>query len=240
LLTYIKLFLLILYSIILSVTALISSLVDRSFKSYFVISKIFSWGILTISGIELKITGLDNFDRNGVYVFVSNHSSQFDIPAMQLSAPLKLSIVYKKELGKIPLFGWQLRTGPYIMIDRKNVEEALKSIEKAKKTMQEKRFSVILFAEGTRSKTGEIQPFKRGAFNLASKVNFPVIPVTIYGTQKILPKGKLKIKPGTIYLHFDKPVSTENIKSRSDELALMENVRDIIVQNYERMEREDG
>lgn len=238
--TYIKVTLVVIFTVFLSIIALLSSIIDRTFKSYFVISKIFSWGVLTFSGIKLKVTGLENFDKNGTYVFVSNHSSQYDIPAMQFSVPLKLSMVFKKELGKIPLFGWQLRTGPYIMIDRQNVEKAIKSIEKAKQLMQTKGFSVILFAEGTRSKTGEIQPFKRGAFNLASKVGFPVVPVTIYGTQKILPKGSFKIKPGTIYLHYDKPISTENVNSRKDELELMKKVRDIIIQNSERMEKENG
>ena len=239
-LTYIRIFFIIIFTFILSIFALIFSLIDRTFKSYFFISKIFSGGVLWLSGIKLEISGLENIEKDKTYVFVSNHSSQYDIPAIQLSAPIKISIVFKKELAKIPLFGWQLSAGPYIVIDRQNVDKALQSIEKAKRTMNEKKFSVILFAEGTRSKTGEIQPFKRGAFNLAAKVGFPIIPVTISGTQKILPKGTLKIKPGTIHVHFDKPVPTENVNSRNDELELMEKVRDIVVYNFYKMEAESG
>jgi 1-acyl-sn-glycerol-3-phosphate acyltransferase len=187
-----------------------------------------------ISGIKLSVTGLENFNHNKIYVFVSNHSSQYDIPSLQYAIPLPISIVFKKELSKIPVFGWQLRTGPYIMIDRSNAESALKSIEKAKKRMIEKKLSPLLYPEGTRSKTGEVQPFKRGAFYLASKVGFPVIPVTVSGASEILPKGKFKIKRGTIYVHFDKPISTENILSRKDELDLMEKVRDIIISNLKK------
>ncbi len=230
----------VIFTIILSISTLIFSIIDRSFKSYFILSKIFSSGVLWLSGIKLKVTGIDNIDKNSTYIFVSNHSSQYDIPAIQLAAPIKLSIVYKKELEKIPLFGWQLSTGPYIVIDRQNVEKALQSIEKAKKTMIKKKFSVILFAEGTRNKTGEIQPFKRGAFNLAAKVGFPVIPVSIWGTQKILPKGELRIKPGTIHVHFDKPIETVNVKTRKDELELMEKVRDIVIDNFNKMEAQSG
>jgi 1-acyl-sn-glycerol-3-phosphate acyltransferase len=160
------------------------------------LSKIWSKGILLIAGIRLSVTGLENFDHNNIYVFVSNHSSQFDIPSLQYAIPVPISIVFKKELSKIPLFGWQLKMGPYIMIDRVNVEDALKSIEEAKKRMTEKKLSPLLFAEGTRSKTGEVQPFKRGAFYLASK-SVSYNSVSVSGASKFCPKGNLKLR-GTI------------------------------------------
>ncbi len=207
------------------------SIIDRSFFLYYKLSKVWSKGIFLISGIKLSITGLGNFDHKRIYVFVSNHSSQYDIPSLQYAIPVPISIVFKKELSKIPLFGWQLKMGPYIMIDRTNVEDALKSIEEAKRRMIEKKLSPLVFAEGTRSKTGEVQPFKRGAFYLASRVGFPIVPVSVSGASKILPKGKFKIKRGTIFVHFDTPVSAENITNRKDEIELMEEVRNIIIKN---------
>ena len=189
---------------------------------------------MLFGGVKLKISGLENLDKKAAYIFVSNHSSQFDIPTLQFAIPLKTSIVYKKELNKIPLFGWQMMAGPYIAVDRKNLESAAKSIKISKKYMSEKKWSILLFAEGTRSKDGEVQPFKRGAFYLASRVGFPIVPVSISGAQKILPKGKLKIKGGTIHVHFDKPIITGNISSRKDELDLMEKVREIVIQNIEK------
>jgi len=231
--TYIKLTLIFLYTAILSVIAFFFGIVDRSFKLYFWLSKVFSKGILLISGIKLEVKGLENFNPGGVYVYVSNHSSMYDIPALQYAVPNHASIVFKQELGKIPIFGWQLKTGPYIIIDRASPERAMKSIERAKETMKIKGFSIILFSEGTRSKTDEVQPFKRGAFYLASRVSFPIIPVSISGTGKILPKGKLKIVPGKITVHFDKPIETGEIKSKKDELELMERVREIVIKNKE-------
>lgn len=230
--TWIKIFLIILFSIVCSVLALISAAVDRTFTTYFLISKLFSKGVLVISGVRLNITGLENINTSTPYVFVSNHSSQFDIPAVQLAAPVRISIIYKKEINRIPLFGWQMMLGPYIVIDRQNAEKAIASIQKAKHLMDTKKISVHIFAEGTRSKTGEIQPFKRGAFYLASKVGYPVIPVTINGASSILPKGKLNIKSGTMYIHFDKPISTANLKTRQDEMYLMETVRNKVMENY--------
>jgi 1-acyl-sn-glycerol-3-phosphate acyltransferase len=230
--TYIKLFLIILFSAVCSVLTLIAAAVDRTFYTYFLITKLFSKGVLIISGVKLVITGLENIDPSGTYVFVSNHSSQFDIPAVQLAAPVRISITYKKEINKIPLFGWQMMLGPYIVIDRKNADKAMASMQKAKALMDTKQISVHIFAEGTRSKTGEIQPFKRGAFYLAAKVGYPVIPVTINGASSILPKGKLNIKSGTMYIHFDKPIPANRLNTRQDEIDLMETVRNKIIENY--------
>ena len=100
------------------------------------------------------------------------------------------------------------------------------------KLMKEKNVSILVFAEGTRSKTGEIQEFKRGAFRMASAVGYPIIPVTISGSNKIMPKGTFKLKSGIIKVHYDKPISTENIKTRQDEINLMIQVREVVLKNY--------
>lgn len=229
--TLIKLFLIVIHTIICSVFALIFIFIDRSFTLYHWLSKYFSGGILLISGIKVKISGLENIDPKKVYVFASNHSSQLDITALQWGVPNRLAMIFKKELAKIPLFGWQLRLGPYIMVDRKSLESAAKSIEEAKELMKNKKISVLIFPEGTRSKTGEVQQFKRGAFHIAAKVGYPIVPVTINGTEKILPKGTFKLKRGTIFLRFEKPIPTDHIKTRQDEVELMNKVREIIISN---------
>lgn len=232
--SYVKVFFLIIYSILCSIFALLFSLIDRTHFLYFKLAKVFSKGILTIAGAKLRVKGLENFDHNATYVFVSNHASQLDIPTLQYAIPNRISIVFKKELSKIPLFGWQLVLGPYIMIDRANPDAAMKSIEKAKIKMTKKNLSPVVFPEGTRSEDGKVQKFKRGAFYLAVKSEYPIIPVSISGSFNILPKGKFKIQKGEITVFFDKPISTENVKNRKEELELMEKVRDIIIQNLER------
>jgi 1-acyl-sn-glycerol-3-phosphate acyltransferase len=231
LITYIKIFLIVIHTLVCSIFGLIFIFIDRSFTLYHFIAKIFPLGILIISGVRVKITGLENIDRKAVYVFASNHSSQLDITALQWGVPNRLSMIFKKELARIPFFGWQLYLGPYVVVDRKDPQAAIKSMKKAKKVMDEKKISVLVFPEGTRSKTGEVQPFKRGAFYLAAHSGYPIVPITVNGTGKIMPKGTFKLKRGTIYLHFDKPISTEQIKTKQDELALMEKVREIIISN---------
>lgn len=229
--TYLKIFLISVHTFICSIFALIFIFIDRTFTLYHYLAKAFPLGILIISGIRVKVTGLENIDRKAVYVFASNHSSQLDITALQWGVPNRLSMIFKKELAHIPFFGWQLYLGPYVVVDRKDPQAAMKSLKRAKWIMDSKKISVLVFPEGTRSKTGEVQSFKRGAFYLAAHSGYPIVPITINGTSKIMPKGTFKLKSGIIYLHFDKPIPTDNIKTKQDELALMEKVREIIISN---------
>ncbi len=229
---YVKFFFIIIHILLISFLALLSGLLDRSFYTYKYVSKIFSLGIFSISGVKVKAEGLENIRGDGPFIFVSNHISQFDIPALQYTIPVKSGFIFKKELTRIPLFGWQLLTGPHIVIDRSNAENALKSINKAKNKMKTKGVSMILFPEGTRSKDGELQQFKRGAFRLAGQVSYPIIPVTIRDSDKLLPKGTFKFNKGTIRVTFSEPVPADNVETRNDELELMRKVRDIISSNY--------
>ena len=226
-----KIFFISIHTFVCSIFGLIFIFIDKSFTLYHYLAKVFPLGILIISGIRVKITGLENIDRKAVYVFASNHSSQIDITALQWGVPNRLSMIFKKELARIPFFGWQLYLGPYVVVDRKDPQAAIKSLKKAKKVMDEKKISVLVFPEGTRSKTGEVQSFKRGAFYLASHSGYPIVPITVNGTNKIMPKGSFRLKSGTIYLHFDKPIPTDSTKTKQDELALMEKVREIIISN---------
>jgi 1-acyl-sn-glycerol-3-phosphate acyltransferase len=212
--------------------ALLCGLLDRSHKAYFILTKIFSAPVLAIAGIKVKITGKENVVPKTPYVFVSNHLSLFDIPVLQRYVPNDFSFVFKKEIARVPLFGWQMQLGPHIVIDRQNPAKAMKSIEKAKEMLTRKKISVLLFPEGTRSKTGEMLPFKRGAFHLATQVGFAIIPVTISGTQNLFQKKPFRINSGVVSLHFDKPIPANNINSRNDVLELMQRVRDIIAENF--------
>ncbi|MCK7522201.1 MAG: 1-acyl-sn-glycerol-3-phosphate acyltransferase [Ignavibacteriales bacterium] len=230
----IKILLISLWTFVCSIIAILFIVFDRSFNLYFKISPVFSGGILKISQVKIEKSGLDNFDHSKPYIFVSNHSSQYDIPVLQNTIPGRMGMIFKKELAKIPFFGWQLKWGPYVMIDRKDFESALKSIEKAKERISRFGMSVIVFAEGTRSKTGEVQPFKRGAFYLASRSGYPIIPVSISHSNKIMPKGKFRIQGGKVKVYFDKPIPTNQLINKKDELELMEKVRSIIIQNIEK------
>jgi len=230
LVTSIRLLLIIVSGFLLSVVALVSLPFNKSGSVYFWVGSSWSKFILWICNVRIVVRGLDEIDRNGNYIIVSNHASVFDIPALMSIFP-RLRIMFKKELSYIPVWGWAIKYGHHILVDRQKGTEAMKSLDRAAKAIAEGG-QVLLFAEGTRTRDGKLQPFKRGAFSLAAKSRVPIIPVAINGSFKILPKGSFDIRPANIEAVVGKPIDTTNVRTREDELKLMENVRSIIQQHY--------
>jgi 1-acyl-sn-glycerol-3-phosphate acyltransferase len=138
--------------------------------------------------------------------------------------------IAKKELFSIPIFGTAMRIAGYIGIDRKNLKEAIKNIDKAVLQIWKGK-SIMTFPEDTRSRSGAIKPFKQGAFYLAIETGAPIVPVSIIGSEEIMPQKSLKIVPRQIKLVIGKPIEVikSNIESRYE---LMEKVRDTIIKNY--------
>ncbi len=187
--------------------------------------------LLFVCGVSVRVTGLQNLDRLATYVFVSNHASLLDIPAVIAGVPAQIRIVYKKELERIPIFGWGLKWGSYIGIDRGRGIEAVRSLEEAAQRIRHGA-SVLLFAEGTRTEDGKLQPFKRGAFNLAVKAGVPVVPLTVNGSYRVLPKGSTSIRPGRVTLLLDAPILPLNGGGKEAEVFLLRQVHDAISRNY--------
>jgi len=227
----IKIFFIIIVTIILSSLVIILTPLNFKGKISDFIAKLWAKILLAISFVKIKRIGLENIEKNKNYIFISNHSSMFDILIVLAGIPNNIRFVAKKELFKIPIFGWSMIMAGYVSIDREKSIKAMRSIEEAAEKIK-KGISVILFAEGTRSKDGSIQPFKRGPFLLASKTKVPIIPVTINGAAKILPKKSLRINSGTLEIIFGKPIPTDNILTKSDEIELLNNVRNEIIKNY--------
>ncbi|MCX7983637.1 MAG: 1-acyl-sn-glycerol-3-phosphate acyltransferase [Bacteroidetes bacterium] len=235
-LTVIKILYIGVVTFFLSVIALISLPFNRSGKIFHWCAVVWSKIILRTFGIRLHTIGLEKIERGKHYIFVSNHASMFDIPAVLAGIPNDITLVFKKELSRIPIWGWALRYGHFIMIDRSNPREAIESLERAAQSIQHGK-SVLLFAEGTRTKDGKLQPFKRGAFSLAVKSQIPIVPVTINNTFSILPKGSLNIRPRDIELIIGEPIPTSSIRDRAGEQELMEQVYRVIAQYYKDQER---
>lgn len=207
------------------------SLVDRSGKSFHVVGRFWSWIILTLYGIRVSVEGIEHLDPSKRYIYVSNHASMFDIPAVLTGIPDEIRIVMKKELTRIPFFGWAMAAGPYIVIDRFHAKDAVKSLDRAAERIRNGA-SVLLFAEGTRTLDGKLQPFKRGAFALASKSGVPIIPVAINNTFRILPKGSKVVRPAHITVVLGRSIPTGGIEGKQGEMKLMEEVHQAIAKNY--------
>lgn len=229
-LTLLRLVTIVLAALPFSIVAIISLLFDRSSTIFFWSGRTWAIFAMRLCNVTLSVKGLDFVDRFGNYIVVTNHASMFDIPALMSTFP-QGRIMFKKELSYIPFWGWALRWGPHIMVDRKKGTEAMKSLDRAVTAIQ-KGGQVLLFAEGTRTRDGKLLPFKRGAFALAIKSGVPIIPVTINGSFKILPKGSFDIRPAHIEVVIDSPIATTNVSSREKEAQLMNQVKDIVQKNY--------
>ena len=181
---------------------------------------------LKMVGVTVRTEDFDRPLQHGAYLVLANHTSHFDVIAIFARFPLDLYPVAKRELGHIPLFGWALRAGAAIMIDRGNPERAQASIERAGAAIRGGR-SVLMFPEGTRSASLELGPFKKGPFHLALAARVPVLPIAVIGASQVLPPGDWKVQSGTeIVVRMGRPLPTEGYASNpSGRAALADDVR---------------
>ncbi|MFC1513989.1 lysophospholipid acyltransferase family protein [candidate division KSB1 bacterium] len=183
--------------------------------------------MLFTCGVKVTVEGLENIDKDKAYIFVVNHQSLFDVPACVKVIPARLRMLAKKELFRIPMFGWGMSAIGHIKIDRENSESAIASLEKAVERLKTEDISPVVYPEGTRSPDGKIHRFKKGAFVLAIKSGRSIVPVTIQGSRNILQKKSLYLNPGKVHVIIDKPVETTGFEvSKRNELAIK--IHDII------------
>lgn len=200
-------------------------------KLLFKIFKLFARGVLRLSGVCVIVHGVENIAEGQNYLYVANHASYFDIPAVVAGIPDNVRFVYKKELNKVPIFGWGMKLTKYnIAINRTSGHDAMQSLDVIAERMQ-KGASVMLFAEGTRTPDGSMHAFKRGPFNLAAKAGVSVVPVAIKGSYDVMSRHSWRIQPGTITLVLGKPVAPSSINGKQTEFELRDRVRSIIEEN---------
>jgi 1-acyl-sn-glycerol-3-phosphate acyltransferase len=175
----------------------------------------FAPGILWGCGAKLDVKGGDELSKEESYVFVCNHLSYLDIPALFRAIPHNLHFVAKKEIKWVPFIGWYMYATEMIFVDRSDRKKAIASLDRAGKLIKKGK-DVLMFPEGTRSRIGEIGEFKKGPFMLATKADIAVVPVSISGTESVLPAGKFGLKPGSVTVNIGKPMRMsegQNIKS---------------------------
>ena len=181
------------------------------------------------SGSDAVLHGLENVVPGQPFVLVANHVSWFDIFAIAAKLPVDYHFVAKKELEKIPVFGLAWRVAGHISIDRSNRESAARSLRKAGEQMREQKSVVVIFAEGTRSRTGRLLPFKKGAFVLAAETGIPIIPTVVTGSFDIMRPDTFIVRPATIHVYFEPPVPSQGASVD----ALMERTRAVFVERLE-------
>jgi 1-acyl-sn-glycerol-3-phosphate acyltransferase len=183
--------------------------------------------------IELQVQGREHLRRGETYLVMSNHQSLYDIPVLFEAIGPNIRMITKKELFRVPVFGNALAAGGFISIDRSNRHAAIRSLDRARKLLASGTH-VWIAPEGTRSRTGKLLPFKKGAFYLAFEALLPILPVTLRGTRDALPAKGVRSSAGarvvvTIHPSIDPQPYVARGKSGRDEL--MQQVRRVMESN---------
>lgn len=173
-------------------------------------SKIILWA----SGVKVEINGLDAINKEKAHIYIPNHLSFFDIFSLLAHLPVDFKFILKESLMRIPILGWAMKKAGYISIDRSSPAKARQTLKQAV-YMIKNGASIVLFAEGTRSYDGHLQPLKRGAFHLAIASGAPIVPVAIKGSNKIMPRGSFKIKKGSIKIQLGPPIPTIHYRRKT-------------------------
>ena len=174
----------------------------------------------------VSVDGKENIKPGQSYVFVSNHQSLADVFVIYGWLPVIFKWIMKQELRKIPLVGTACAAAGHIFLDRKSRASALKSIRAAEKTLQN-GISVVIFPEGTRTETGEVGRFKRGAFHIAFELGLPIVPISLSGCLDVQKKGGILVNLFRhVYMHIGEPIETKGVE---DQDALIEQVREEVI-----------
>ena len=186
-----------------------------------------AWNVLLLllCGVRLDVSGLEKIERGRNYIFMSNHLSALDISILYYALPFRITFMAKRELFMIPVFGWALAVTRHIPVDRSSPRRAGRAVNRAVANLKNLRGSLMVFPEGTRSRTGELGAFKLGVFSIAVDAGVPIIPVAIQGSREILPRGSYLINPSRVTVRIGGAVSTSGF-TRKSKAALAAVVRD--------------
>ena len=177
---------------------------------------------LLLAGVRVRHVGEKNLTAHPTALFVSNHVSNIDPPALFAALP-RIAVILKKELRSIPMLGYVMEMGSFIYVDRHDRASRKAAMEQAVQALKD-GVSLLVFPEGTRSLDGNLLPFRPGPFGMAIDSGRPIVPITVHGARELMPKGTLKIRPGVVTLVFHPPAETAGLEP-SDRSALMESVR---------------
>ena len=176
---------------------------------------------LRAARVRVEVEGRETIPPRTACIFMANHVSNLDPPALFPLLPGRTSAFLKRSLMRIPVLGYGFRLGEFIPVERDGrVETAQQSVAAARRVLA-KGLHIAVFAEGTRSPDGRMRPFKKGPFYLAMETGAPCVPVSIYGTEKLMPKGRMAIRPGTAHIVFHRPLDPAHFATREELMDAM-------------------
>jgi 1-acyl-sn-glycerol-3-phosphate acyltransferase len=216
---------------ILAIPVIAAGLLGRTGNLAFSLTKLWAYTMLAVSFVRTEIKNKEKIIKGQSYIIISNHQSQYDILALVTRLGIQFRWFIKKEILKVPIFGYGLYAARNIYLDRTNTAKAIESINKGMDRLP-KGAGVMVFAEGTRSADGRIQEFKKGGFMAAIIRKLPILPVTVNGSRRVLPKGGMVVKPGKIRVVVGDPIETGNYTADTVQ-ELMDKTRTVIMANLD-------
>ncbi len=203
-------------SLVLAVATLAVSWIPPRGNWAFAVMRVWSNAVLAASMVRVQVRYSPELEPGKSYVFLSNHQSLFDIPVLIATAPGQIRMVAKRSLFQIPIFGWAMKAGGFIPVDRKDRSTARQTFASAAARLRGGT-SILIFPEGTRSKTDTLLPFQRGGFLLALKSGLPIVPVGVRGTRAVQDPARFSIHPGTVEVFYGVPIHTADYGLRRKE-----------------------
>jgi 1-acyl-sn-glycerol-3-phosphate acyltransferase len=179
------------------------------------------WTGARIAGVKVRTIGLEKIDPARTYIFMSNHISNLDPPITLPLIPRRSSVMVKKGLFRVPILGRIMLIGSLVPVDRGNRDAGISAVRDAVKAI-EQGLNMTIYVEGHRSFDGRLLPFKKGPFYLAEECHVPVVPITISGTEEVMPKARFAIRPGMVTVQFHDPIEPADFGERD---CLMAKVR---------------
>jgi 1-acyl-sn-glycerol-3-phosphate acyltransferase len=182
---------------------------------------------LAMAGVRVEVSGVERLDPKQTYIFTPNHQSLIEVPLFVTYLGRNPAYLGKKEIFKYPVFGYGIRLIGAVPVDRSNSAAAVESAKLATENLRRGK-SYVVYPEGTRSRDGRMLPFKKGAFMMAIDAGVPVVPVTVSGATRIMPKAQVKVFPSTVRITIHEPISTEGY-SKENVTELMQLARQKIL-----------
>jgi len=215
-------------NVVLGVVWLLVFPFDHRTRAQDALAQLWAAAILFCGGTRVRVRGEENLQRNNACVYVANHASYLDIPILLVHLPRGVRFLAKASLFHVPFVGWYLRRTGHLPVRRGARADARRLLQAVR--YAQGGHSLVVFPEGGRSLTGELQEFRPGVFLAALKAGVPVVPLTLLGTRRILPRYGWHWRPGWVTLVIDPPVETAGMK-RDGLAALVEQVRGQIESN---------
>ncbi len=217
------------WTVPISILQVISHQFSPTAKNFKRNARMWGGGILSLSGIRTHVTDRANLDRSRPYVFVANHQNLLDILALSAALPYPFGFLAKDELSRVPFLGFAIRNSASVFIDKSDPRRALTSLKAAGERIRN-GMSVLVFVEGTRSYSAELQPLKKGAFAVAVAAGVQMVPVTVVDAYRLMNEKKRLVRPGIIHIIVGEPITIEG-STRRDIPELMDLVRTRLTDN---------